>query len=143
MCPPVFGRSVNPISARGVDYAHHITTCPPPHSGSSDLPTAQQECKAWRRKLLKGNRTPSCGAHAKKIMLCFSGFYVLLFALGTKRKKNDYRVSLQNKLKFCEIHICKLGQMGFYIFYGSGRKIELMKIISDAGKSPRNNVYVI
>ena len=37
MAPPDFGRSVNPISARRADYAHHITTCP---SGFSDLPTA-------------------------------------------------------------------------------------------------------
>ena len=27
--PPDFGRSVNPISSRGADYAHHITACPP------------------------------------------------------------------------------------------------------------------
>ena len=27
--PPDFGRSVNPISTRGADYAHHSTTCPP------------------------------------------------------------------------------------------------------------------
>ena len=26
-CLPLFGRSVNPLSTRGVDYAHHITTC--------------------------------------------------------------------------------------------------------------------
>ena len=26
--PSVFGRPVNPISTRGADYAHHITTCP-------------------------------------------------------------------------------------------------------------------
>ena len=25
MAPPSFGRSVNPISIKGVDYAHHIT----------------------------------------------------------------------------------------------------------------------
>ena len=29
MASPDFGRSVNPISIRGVDYAHHIITCPP------------------------------------------------------------------------------------------------------------------
>ena len=28
---PEFGSSVNPITNRGADYAHHITTCPPPH----------------------------------------------------------------------------------------------------------------
>ena len=27
--PPVFGRTVNPISTRGADYAHHSTTSPP------------------------------------------------------------------------------------------------------------------
>ena len=27
--PPDFGRSVNSISTRGADYAHHSTTCPP------------------------------------------------------------------------------------------------------------------
>ena len=32
-----FGRSVNPISTRGTDYAHLITTGTP---GFSDLPTA-------------------------------------------------------------------------------------------------------
>ena len=37
--PPYFGRSVNPIEIRGADYAHHISTFPPP-SGFSDLPTS-------------------------------------------------------------------------------------------------------
>ena len=32
--PPIFGRSVNPISIRGADYARHFTMCPP---GFSDL----------------------------------------------------------------------------------------------------------
>ena len=35
--PPVFDRSVNPISTRGTRYAHHVATCPP---GFSDLATA-------------------------------------------------------------------------------------------------------
>ena len=35
--PPDFGRSVNPISTRGTDYAHLITTGTP---GFSDLPAA-------------------------------------------------------------------------------------------------------
>ena len=35
--PPVFGRTVNPISTRGTDYAHHSTECP---TGFSDLATA-------------------------------------------------------------------------------------------------------
>ena len=37
MAPPAFGRSVNPISTRGTDYAHLITTGT---TGFSDLPTA-------------------------------------------------------------------------------------------------------
>ena len=37
MTPPDFGRSVNPISTRGTDYAHLITTGTP---GFTDLPTA-------------------------------------------------------------------------------------------------------
>ena len=37
MAPPDFGRSGNPISTRGTDYAHLITTSTP---GFSDLPTA-------------------------------------------------------------------------------------------------------
>ena len=37
MAPPDFGRSVNPISTRGTDYVHLITTGSP---GFSDLPTA-------------------------------------------------------------------------------------------------------
>ena len=37
LAPPVFGQTVNPISTRGVDYAHHSTTSPP---GFSDIPTA-------------------------------------------------------------------------------------------------------
>ena len=37
MVPPDFGRSVNPISTRGTDYAHLITTGTP---GFLDLPTA-------------------------------------------------------------------------------------------------------
>ena len=39
MAPPDFVRSVNPISTRGTDYAHLITTGTP---GFSDLPTALQ-----------------------------------------------------------------------------------------------------
>ena len=37
MAQPDFGRSVNPISTRGTDFAHLITTGTP---GFSDLPTA-------------------------------------------------------------------------------------------------------
>ena len=37
MAPPDFGRSVNPISTRGTDYAHLITTDTP---GFLALPTA-------------------------------------------------------------------------------------------------------
>ena len=37
MAPPDFGRSVNPISTRGTDYAHLITTGT---TGFSELPTA-------------------------------------------------------------------------------------------------------
>ena len=36
-CSPVFGQTVNTISTRGADYAHHSTTSP---SGFSDLVTA-------------------------------------------------------------------------------------------------------
>ena len=36
--PQVFGRTVNPISNRGTDYAHHNATTPP--SRFSDLETA-------------------------------------------------------------------------------------------------------
>ena len=39
MTPPDFGRSVNPISTRGTDYAHLITTVTPEFS---DTPTALQ-----------------------------------------------------------------------------------------------------
>jgi hypothetical protein len=35
--PPMFGRTVNPISTRGADYARHSTTSPPK---ISDLATA-------------------------------------------------------------------------------------------------------
>ena len=37
MAHPDFGRSVNPISTRGTDYVHLITTG---NSGFSNLPTA-------------------------------------------------------------------------------------------------------
>ena len=37
---PVFGQTVNPISTRGADYAHHSTTSPP---GFSDIATALSE----------------------------------------------------------------------------------------------------
>ena len=36
--PPVFVRTVNPISTRGAEYVHHSTRSPPP--GFSDLATA-------------------------------------------------------------------------------------------------------
>ena len=29
LAPPVFGQTVNPISTRGADYAHHSNTSPP------------------------------------------------------------------------------------------------------------------
>ena len=37
MAPPDFGRSGNPISTRGTDYAHLITTVSP---GFSDFPSS-------------------------------------------------------------------------------------------------------
>ena len=37
LAPPMFGRTVNPISTRGADYARHSTTSPPKFS---DLATA-------------------------------------------------------------------------------------------------------
>ena len=43
--PPDFGRSVNPISTRGTDYAHLITTGTP---GFSDLPTALRQAVGAR-----------------------------------------------------------------------------------------------
>ena len=36
-----FGRLVNPISTRGADYAHHITTCPP------DFQTFLRPLNSW------------------------------------------------------------------------------------------------
>ena len=44
MTPPDFGRSVNPISTRGTDYAHLITTGTP---GFSDLSTALYIEEKW------------------------------------------------------------------------------------------------
>ena len=44
MAPPDFGRSVNPISTRGTDYVHLITTGTP---GFSDLPTALDREMNW------------------------------------------------------------------------------------------------
>ena len=41
--PPMFGRTVNPISTRGADYAHHSTTSP---LKFSDLATALFDHKA-------------------------------------------------------------------------------------------------
>ena len=38
LAPLVFGQTVNPISIRGADYAHHSNPRPPP--GFSDLATA-------------------------------------------------------------------------------------------------------
>ena len=37
LAPPMFGRTVNPISTRGADYVRHSTTSPPKFS---DLATA-------------------------------------------------------------------------------------------------------
>ena len=37
--PPVFGQTVNPISTRGADCAHHSTTSPPP-----DFQTLRRPC---------------------------------------------------------------------------------------------------
>ena len=53
--PPMFGRTVNPISTRGADYAHHSTTSP---LNFSDIATAlhgatsQQESFDFCRLLL-------------------------------------------------------------------------------------------
>ena len=49
MAHPDFGRSVNPISTRGTDYPHLITTGTP---GFSDLPTAliiKVDAHLWRQ----------------------------------------------------------------------------------------------
>ena len=73
MAPPVFGRSVNPISTRGTDYAHIITIGIP---GFSVLPTALVN----RRTPLGGNSTAvtffslirpwnSCSTYLKKALL--------------------------------------------------------------------------
>ena len=53
-----FGRSVNPISTRGTDYAHLITTGTP---GFSDLPTAlySYECKHMTAALFRNLSTIS------------------------------------------------------------------------------------
>ena len=50
MVPPDFDRSVNPISTRGLDYAHHITTCPSRFLG---LPEAQMNIGVHLHSLLK------------------------------------------------------------------------------------------
>ena len=41
LAPPIFGQTVNPISTRGADYAHHITTSPP------DFQTLRQPCTVY------------------------------------------------------------------------------------------------
>ena len=61
--PPDFGRSVNPISNRGADYAHHITTGTPRFS---ELPTALYfktsfKTEKWRLLL-----------HHRKILLTYT-----------------------------------------------------------------------
>ena len=45
--PPVFGQTVNPISTRGADYAHHSTTSPPKFS---DLATALLSSNYFQRQ---------------------------------------------------------------------------------------------
>ena len=41
---PEFGRSVNPITTRGADYAHHITASPP----GFEIPAASlQKVLTW------------------------------------------------------------------------------------------------
>ena len=40
----VFGRTVNPISTRGADYAHHFTTPPTPRFSDICLPCIQYIC---------------------------------------------------------------------------------------------------
>ena len=38
LAPPVFGQTVNPISTRGADYAHHSNPSPPRFSDGCDGP---------------------------------------------------------------------------------------------------------
>ena len=56
MVHPDFGRSVNPISTRGTDYAHLITNSTP---GFLDLPTALILWNEWWMQIQKGFH-PSC-----------------------------------------------------------------------------------
>ena len=74
MAPPVFGRSVNPISTRGADYAHHITAGTP---GFSDLPTALHSTRYF--KIYE--------------TLIFT-FYLFYFQSKTKRKKYLLKVMM-------------------------------------------------
>ena len=46
---PEFGSSVNPITIRGADYAHHITTCPPPTEFETYLHLCLQRMGQWWR----------------------------------------------------------------------------------------------
>ena len=48
-----FGRSVNPIEIRGSDYAHHISTCPPP-------PDFQTFLRPWLCKSLLSDSEWGC-----------------------------------------------------------------------------------
>ena len=65
MAPPDFGRSVNPISTRGTDYAHLIITGTP---GFSDLPTALPSAQHPGMMVepggSQGPRSPTVGAVA-------------------------------------------------------------------------------
>ena len=48
MAPPYFSRSVNPISTKESDYAHHNTNCYP---GFSDPPAALKVAHKGRKGL--------------------------------------------------------------------------------------------
>ena len=70
----VFGQTVNPISTRGADYAHHSPTSPP---GFSDLATALQSDEA--------EVTSVCSITSKSANSAAKGIYKFLGTMPTCR----------------------------------------------------------
>ena len=66
--PPVFGRTANPISTRGADYAHHSTKCPPRFSDLATALTCIRNLKLQMPSVLeKRALTGACSAQNPQV----------------------------------------------------------------------------
>ena len=100
--PPIFDRSVNPISTSGANYAHHSTTSPPKFS---DLATGLLLIDVLTGRLMK------CVIGIKRnIQLLDLQIIWDKKATGMPRKKKHGKIHREKRfvLQFCFLNILKM-----------------------------------